>query len=383
VRVAVAGPIDLEILQPCLDTEVASAGYRFPMTAHLVAELVTRGIPTVAVTTDPAVHAPYRLRGPSLEVHVVPSRARARDRALDAFRAERRLLTEALVSAAPDVIHAHWTYEFAMAARATGLPTLVTVHDWAPAVLRLHRDVYRTIRLGMQARVLSTAPALTAVSPYIREKVERVYRKRVALVPNGVPAGLFATTPRPEPTDPVRFGALVAGDDARKNLRRLLEAFALVRATATRPVQLELAGGGCGPGEPLHRWAVERDLQRDVVFTGRLGSDRVPSFLGGLDAFVHPSLEESFGLVIVEAMAAGVPVVAGSRSGAPPWLLENGAAGLLVDVGDAGSLAQAMLRLLDAPERTTFSRAGRVRAEDFRMSRVADQYLEQYRALAR
>ena len=51
--------------------------------------------------------------------------------------------------------------------------------------------------------------------------------------------------------------------------------------------------------------------------------------------------------------------------------------------GDAGSLAQAMLRLLDAPERTTFSRAGRVRAEDFRMSRVADQYLEQYRALAR
>ena len=164
MRVAVAGPIDLEILQPCLDTEVTSAGYRFPMTAHLVAELVTRGIPTVAVTTDPAVHAPYRLRGPSLEVHVVPSRARARDRALDAFRAERRLRTEALVSAAPDVIHAHWTYEFAMAARATGLPTLVTVHDWAPAVLRLHRDVYRTIRLGMQARVLSTAPALTAVT---------------------------------------------------------------------------------------------------------------------------------------------------------------------------------------------------------------------------
>ena len=383
MRVAVAGPIDLELLQPCLDEEVTSAGYRFPMTAHLVLELVKRGIPTVAIATDPAAIAPYRLRGPSLEVSVVPSRTRARDRALDAFRVERRLLAEALTAAAPDVIHAHWTYEFAMAARATGLPTLVTVHDWAPAVLQVHRDVYRTIRLGMQVRVLSTAPALTAVSPYIQEKVERFYRKPVALVPNGVPPELFSTAPRREAAGEVRFGALVAGDDVRKNLRRLLEAFAVVRTAAGRPVGLELAGGGCGPGEPLHRWAVERGLQQDVVFTGRIASDEVAAFMGRLDAFVHPSLEESFGLVIVEAMAAGVPVVAGRRSGAPPWLLEEGAAGLLVDVTDARAIARAMVRLVDGPERTALARAGRSRAEDFRMERIADQYVARYRTLAR
>lgn len=86
-------------------------------------------------------------------------------------------------------------------------------------------------------------------------------------------------------------------------------------------------------------------------------------------------------MVIVEAMAAGVPVVAGSRSGAPPWLLDEGAAGLLVDVTDVGAITRAMVRLLDASERATFGLAGRSRAEEFRMSRVADQYVEQYRAL--
>jgi glycosyltransferase involved in cell wall biosynthesis len=103
--------------------------------------------------------------------------------------------------------------------------------------------------------------------------------------------------------------------------------------------------------------------------------------MGRLDAFVHPSLEESFGMVIVEAMAAGVPVVAGRRSGAPAWLLEGGSAGLLVDVTSDEAIAGAMLRLVEGPERTVLAAAGRVRAEDFRMERVADQYVEQYQAL--
>jgi glycosyltransferase involved in cell wall biosynthesis len=382
VKVAVAGPIDLELLQPFLDDPVGSPGYRFPMTAHLVAELVSRGIPTAAITTDPGADAPYRLRGPRLDAFVVPSRTRARDRALDAFRAERRLLAGAIREAAPAVVHAHWTYEFALAARRTGVPTLVTVHDWAPAVLAHHRDAYRAVRLGMQVRVLTTAPELTAVSPYLQEKVERYYRKRVRLVPNGVAPELFQDTAT-RASGPLRFGSLVAGDDRLKNLRRLLVAFARVRGSTPDEVELVLAGGGCGPGDPLHRWAAERGLQQGVHFAGRLASTEVPAYLAGLDVLVHPSLEESFGMVLVEAMAAGVPVVAGRHSGAPPWLLEGGAAGLLVDVTDAAAIATAMVRLTGAPEREHLARAGRARAEDFRMSRVADQYVERYGALAR
>ncbi len=58
MRVAITGPIDLEILQPHLDDPVTSAGYRFPMTAHLVVELVSRGFDTAAVTTDPSPRRP-------------------------------------------------------------------------------------------------------------------------------------------------------------------------------------------------------------------------------------------------------------------------------------------------------------------------------------
>ncbi len=380
MRVTVAGPIDLQVLQPLLDSEVTRPGYSFPMTAHLVTALVGMEVDVTVVATDPAVTTAYRLRGSRLDVRVVPMRPRARHRAQDFFRAERRGISQAIQDLQPDVVHAHWTYEFALAAEKTHIPTLVTVHDWAPSILFHHRDAYRAARLAMQVRAITTARHLSAVSPEIQRQVEKIYRKRLALVPNGLSDEYFRGPSKP-PTDGIRYGALVNGDDHRKNLRTLLRAFGLRDRAEDR--RLVLAGGGCAPGDPLHTWAVEHGLDDEVVFRGPMRPEEVPAYLAGLDVFVHPALEESFGMVILEAMAGGVPVIGGQESGAVPWLLDDGRAGMLSDVRSPEGLARSMVAMAGSDTRSRFAERGRERAESFRMARVAAQYVELYQRLLR
>jgi glycosyltransferase involved in cell wall biosynthesis len=382
VKVALTGPVDLELLQPALREPVTSRGYSFPLTSYLALALAEQGHEVSVVALDPEARTPYHLSGESLDVTAVPMRPRARDRALDAFRSERHLLAEAIRDARPDVVHAHWTYEFALAARRSGIPALVTVHDWAPAVLAHHRDAYRVVRLGMQVRSLAVAERLTAVSPYIQRKVTSRFRRACTLVPNGLPGHYYDVAPRAQRlSGPVTYGCLVSGDDRRKNLPVLLEAFGLLQAQVAVGVRLVVAGVGCGPGERLHRWALARGLDDGVEFRGRLDPSAVPKYLAGLHAFVHPAREESFGMVLIEAMAAGTPVVGGARSGAVPWVLDEGRAGLLADVSSPAALAEAMRAMLDPETRLAWSARGRERAEEFRIASVAEQYVAEYQRL--
>jgi glycosyltransferase involved in cell wall biosynthesis len=383
MKIAVAGPVDLSLIAPLLDTPAPGPGYSFPMTSYLVRELVAQDHKVSVVACDPATSAPYRLTGPRIDVRVVPMRARARDRALDFFRLERQAIERELRDLAPDVIHAHWTYEFAMAALRTGAPTLVTVHDWAPAVLAQHRDTYRAIRLAMQVRVLTRARHLTAVSPYISGKVARLARTAVELVPNGLPDAYYREPAVAEDQTAITYGCLVNGDDRRKNLRLLLRAFGSLRSRVGASAGLEVAGRGCAEGDPLHAWASASDLTAGVTFRGPMSPDAVPAYLAGLHVFVHPSLEESFGMALLEAMATALPVVAGAKSGAVPWLLSDGRAGMLTDVSDVAALTDAMESLMEAEKRQGFASAARARADDFRMSRVARQYAGLYEQTGR
>ena len=328
---------------------------------------------------DPQVIAPYRLLGPRLDVRVVPLRPRARNHIKDFFRAERRGIQAAIEDLRPDLVHAHWSYEFALAAERSGIPTVVTVHDWGPSVLARHRDLYRLARLGMQVRSIAKARCLTAVSPRIKRLVERTYRKDVAFVPNGLPDEYYrsqAVVSRPSTT--LTFGALVNGVDPNKNLGVLLEAFSHCRDRAQR---LVLGGHGCSLGDPLHTWAAQRGWDEGVLFRGPMSPHEVPAFLEGLDVFVHPSLEESFGMAILESLAVGTPVIGGARSGAVPWLLEEGRAGLLTDVRDPRAVARAMDEMREPRTRSVYATSGRLRAEHFRMSEVATQYVAIYREL--
>jgi glycosyltransferase involved in cell wall biosynthesis len=297
-------------------------------------------------------------------------------------------LLQAIKRERPDLIHAHWTYEFALAAIESGLPHLITAHDAPFQILRYDFTPYRFIRTLMAISVLHRAQALTAVSPHVAEHLGRFfrYRRRISVVPNGLWQDLFerhAERPRLAVTGQVTFATVLNGWGHLKNAETAIRAFAIVRAQMPSARML-MFGKGYGVGEVAQMWARQKGLDASIEFRGAQPYESMLEQLATeVDVLVHPSREESFCMVIAEAMALRVPVVAGSRSGAVPWILDQGTAGLLVDVRSQAQVAREMVALGRDPEyrRRVATVGWELASQRYTMGLVADQYVRCYQEI--
>jgi glycosyltransferase involved in cell wall biosynthesis len=164
----------------------------------------------------------------------------------------------------------------------------------------------------------------------------------------------------------------------KKDQGTLIEAFA--RAKREMPNSW-LVIVGTGPREPALRVLARKlGVEHAVRFTGM--RDDVPALLPGFDVFVLSSLHEGLSIALVEALAAGVPVVA-TRVGGIPELITDGAHGILVAPRNTGALERAMTRLAaDAAERRRLSFAGVQRAAAFGIAPAAARLSERYLRVA-
>ncbi|GAB1584587.1 glycosyltransferase [Phyllobacterium phragmitis] len=151
-----------------------------------------------------------------------------------------------------------------------------------------------------------------------------------------------------------------------KDHRTLLQAFALLRAK--RRARLVIFGEGPLDDE-LRTQARETGIGDAVLFAGYVNTPHACYAIA--DLFVLSSVSEGFGNVLVEAMAAGVPVVSTDAPHGPREILDNGRYGMLVPVGDSPALAKAMAHMLDHPTPQTELKR---RAADFDIARIGDRY---------
>ncbi|WP_306190784.1 glycosyltransferase family 4 protein [Streptomyces sp. MK5] len=383
MRVAIAAPADLPYLSRMLATSLEAGvprGLGGSVTTPLAAELSRRGHEVTLVTLSPELTAPERWRIGSMNVLVGPYRTRHRAR--DAFRQERNTIRDLLDSVDTDVVHAHWTYEFGLGALASRHPALVSVHDWAPAILRRLPDPYRMVRLLMQNHCLLKARHLAVVSPYIADRVRRICRGSVHLLPNGLPSECFVRSAPPRDAPVRRILSVNSAFSPLKNVGALLRAFQKVRAELV-DAELVLAGPDFQQGGPAEAWARARGLASGTVFAGPLSNEDVLAAMDRTDIFVAPTLEESFGMTVLEAMAQGLPIVAGRSSGAVPWLLGFGSAGELVDVRRADHIAAAVVRMARDPERRAMLGSQALgRAGHFAWPSLMRSYETEYRRVA-
>lgn len=383
MRIGIAGPVEIDRLSEHLEARQVHLPKGMGGTAvtTLVLGLLRGGQEVSVYTLDPAVSDDLVLRNGPLRLFVGAYRARARSRASDLFRQERRAITRFVEADKVDVVNAHWTYEFALGALQARPDTLVTVRDWAPTILRHQRDLYRAIRLLMNHACLSKAHSFTCASPYMQALLRRAGHE-ARVIPNMAPS--TATVERISPSSSEGLGVLCVsnGFGGHKNVAKLLRAFSLVHEEIPG-TQLRLVGQGLDREGTGHRWATRNGCDAGVHFLGPLPRDQVFAHMAGADLLVHPSLEESFGNVLVEAMAIGLPVIGGAESGAVPWVLDGGRAGLLVDVADPRSIADAIVRLArDSTMRTALRAGGLQRvAECFSEQAVVSQYLDAYERL--
>jgi glycosyltransferase involved in cell wall biosynthesis len=171
---------------------------------------------------------------------------------------------------------------------------------------------------------------------------------RLELLPRGVDAAFFHPGKR-DPRFWRRFGLnggfkfLYVGRISReKNLDALLDAFLAFQETG-RHAQLAVVGDGPYLKELAHRYR-----HPEILFTGFLHGEDLAQAYAGADAFVFPSLTDTFGNVVLEAQSAGLPAIVSDRGG-PREIVEPRASGLVVDVKAPGALLGAMARLHDDP----------------------------------
>jgi L-malate glycosyltransferase len=367
-----------------LNRDDAPAGLGGTPVNELVKTLIDLGRTVELVTTSYDIEEPWIAEAGSLRVVAVPGRSAARTRALDLFARERRLLRRALMQTSGRFIHAHWTYEFAWAALDTGRDCLVTAHDSPFSVLRNMPDPYRVSRTAMAVKVRRRTVNLSAVSPFIATKwrSQLRYKRSIDVIPNSIPRDVESGYQNHTTADPARI--LEVADPARwKNVGGLLAAFQIVKANHPTS-QLRIAGPGLGPQSAHAQHARDAGLHRGVTFLGPLTRKELIHEYERATVLAHASLQESFSLVVLEAMAMGVPVMAGLNSGGTPWVLAEGACGLLVDTRRPESMAEGLNRLLDdANLRTRLSAAAyRSAHERFSVTSVARAYLAAYDRVA-
>lgn len=217
-----------------------------------------------------------------------------------------------------------------------------------------------------------------AVSRPARDFVGRNFPGRYQIIPNGIDHARFAT--RLEPIDRFeddRLDVLFVGRlEKRKGLEHLLRAWPTVHRAMPR-VRLLVVGGGRRL-EGYRAW-VRAHGWNEVHFIGHVSSEDLVRYYQTSDVFCAPSTgQESFGIVLLEAMAAGRAIVA-SRIPGYAEVVEDGAEGLLVEPRSPGALAAALTRVLgDAGLRRSMGERGRQKASAYDWSRVAGRVLEFY-----
>lgn len=299
-------------------------------------------------------------------------------------------LIRALDAARPEIIHAHshrygHVLQAAAVAHARGIPLVVSTH-YHPADRReppLKKGLLRLQDFGFGASAYRVARALVVETKLeARLLSEFAPADRIRVIPPGVDLSAWndsSSLSRPAglPDQYLLYAGRIAPN---KGLHQLIEALALLPPSERVP--LVMLGQDWGERHALEALARARGVEGSILWLGHVAEEReFRAIYRGATVFVLPSEWEAFGLVLLEAMAAGLPIVATSVGGVPE-VLANGAAGRLVPYGDPHALARTLGELLrDRSARAELSAAGHERVRAFTWDAAVERHRELYREL--
>jgi glycosyltransferase involved in cell wall biosynthesis len=270
---------------------------------------------------------------------------------------------------------------------AGGAGTVVTLHDVFPWVCPETSTLLEQIlyRHWLPHRIPHLQGVITS-SNQSRNDIQKylpVQENRLFTIPDGLSASFRRSVPAEAKHRLLRrlglstpFVLYVGALTARKNILRLLEAFALLRSEH-RELQLVLAGPRIDLRTKVAKTVRRLNLTSSVICTGPIPDFELPALYASADLFVFPSLYEGFGLPPLEAMACGVPVVCSNTSSLPEVV---GKAAIQVDPHDIEALARAMKSVIETPGlREELKAKGLVQSKRYSWERTAEATMAVYR----
>ncbi len=285
-----------------------------------------------------------------------------------------------------DVLHAHWTYEYAIAALkfANIKPVFCTIRDWCPYIMNLPMSlkgqfIWKVIHYRYFKKVVASNNIhLIANSFYTYSKFKELYPNReIPIIPNSIKREFIRKEGYPSSNCKIIVTIANGITDPRKNINNLLKAFNAYRIV-NNDAKLIIIGPYDENNTVITKWKT-MGLLENVELTGQISHDNIFGILDRSSMMVHPSYEETFGNVVIEAMARRIPVIGGYKSGAVPYVLEGGISGVLCDVGNSDSIKDAMVSLSDIRKvESIVDKASLFISKNFSSEVVCEKHLELY-----
>lgn len=244
----------------------------------------------------------------------------------------------------PDIVHVQGLWigiPGYLAKKALKIPYVVTGHG---------SDVYLQSKLLLNLRskpVLRSADAIIALTEDMKKEIQKISKKDILVVPNGVNLKEFKYSLKFNRTKKERKILFVGSLVPVKGVKYLIESMKAIKNNYSN-VQLVIIGDGTEKHE-LEKLVVEFGLSDCVSFVGKVPNHKVSQYMIESDIFVLPSLSEGFGIVLLEAMASGLPIVA-SNVGGIPSLVQNEINGFLVESRNPERISEKVLLLFDNEE---------------------------------
>ena len=282
-----------------------------------------------------------------------------------------RAVRDALREFRPDVLHAHEP-------ETPSTSMWATLASRAPVVATFHSGAQGSRLFSAAAPLIRRVTRRIAVRIAVSRAAERFVAPRIGgsfrIVPNGVDVDRFASA---EPADlgPGIKLLFVGRLDERKGFRTAVGAFTVL---ASQRPDLRMIVVGDGPERSVVD-GLSADVRDRVSMLGTVANTELPPYVAACDLFLGPSVGgESFGIVLVEAMAAGLPIVASDIPGYDE-VVRHGLDGLLVPPGDQAALAATLGTVIDDRDLAArLSDAGRARARTFDWTTVTGQLMGCY-----
>lgn len=320
----------------------------------------------------------------NVRIYEVPRSKRFKGRRIASISYEQLSLPASMLMEELDMVH----YPYYVEPLLTVPPYIVSILDMDTFLPSdRHSGWTRAYHNGLIRLHARRSAAIMTISEYSRAQIVdylQVPEEKVHVIYCGL-GEAFAGVPGHEgkaPADlPVTGDYLLyaGGLGMRKNLRRMVDAFALARGATGSDTSLVITGGLAEVGQALKRYTDTAGYSDFIEFTGHVPDDQLPALYHGALASIYPSLNEGFGLPVIESMACGTPVIT-SRASAMEEI--SGGRAVLVDPLDVNDIAAAIGALIsDRRLAAAYGALGPAQAAAYSWDKAAEECLELYEAV--
>ena len=376
MTIGIAGPVDISLLDFKVGDQIIPKKIKsFPLMSYLANAFLKRGHKVIFYSYAWGIEKPVILKDENVTICLVKRENHA---VRNFYATQRKNLLELIKQYPADIISAQWSYEFAWAALDSKIPTVITLRDHALTIFKFNPDPNRFIKLLTNYIVLKKTKYLTAKSSYLLKKINsKKINSRVIsnFYKKSIEQHFLADKPKSDYIVSVSHGF-----DQRKNISSALFAFSILKEKYPQ-LKFMILGYGMEKGGKAFTFAKKNNIMDQLLFGGEKHHNEVIEIIRDARLLLHPSREESFGNVVLEAMVVGTPVVGGDKSGNVPTLLDQGKAGILCDINSPEDMAEKMDGILGDPVRYEKVRqaARKFALANYNEDKIVEEFLDFFR----